>query len=504
MGERYVPTPEQRAAQEARRQAQAAAKEAKRHQVIPGTVKRLPLSTHLNRNQMVNAGLSTLAAGGLLHASRDVRKADDRRRNQLLGAAGGVAAADAASVVGGQSAKAVLMRRRAARGETPFQQETWGAHKQKHGLKPGEEPTGHTPAKVKHGIYTQYPKELPDWKAQRVLGWKNSARGTAAILGTGALAGAAYGGRKEKVGKLAPAGFALLGGATGATGLGVSARRRSRGDDEGSKEAIGAAAGTAAGQGLYQGAGYGYRNAVRGIGGSKVPLHERDVPKSKLPKDDVKGRKAYDQFRRERRELRAKHPDPVEYKRNTPKHWHGAQMERRLAWTHGGKTGRALGGAVTGLGALIGAEAASSKKSPFQGEQSRVGKADRTYGYMEERRNGLRTAGMGVGAGVAAWGASRLHVGPLVTRGARLATEKGVDRKTTDSLVARGRRVRDTTRKVTGQAEGVLRGRVPGFGTALDAIPAKHRAAAATGAGGYLMLRSHPTKDERFVSTGRW
>ena len=50
----------------------------------------------------------------------------------------------------------------------------------------------------------------------------------------------------------------------------------------------------------------------------------------------------------------------------------------------------------------------------------------------------------------------------------------------------------------------MLRGRVPGFGTALDLIPAKLRPHAAIGAGALLAARGTPAHHERFVPTGRF
>lgn len=496
-GEKYVPTPEQKAASEARRAAQAAAKEGKRHVVIPGTVKRLPLRTHLNRNQVLNAGLS-LGAAGLL--GREVTKLDDRDRRTLLGAGAGLAAADAASVIGGQSAKAVLMRRRAARGETPHQQETWGAHKQKHGLKAGEEPTGHTPAKTKHKIFTQYPKDLPDWKGQRALGWKNSARGTAAILGGGALAGGAMGRRREVAkGGL---GFALAGGATGSAGLLTASRRKDSQQKEAAREALGATAGGWAAQGAYQGAGYAAKHRAQrkyayGSSGQgrQAFLTNPDGSKSFRTKSQSDKRiKAAEKQTGTRR-------GTPEFDRRYPKTLPEWKTHRVLGLTHRGKIGTAVGGTLTAAGTYGGAELASGQKKPFQREPVR--KAERLYGYQERKRNYGRTAQLGAGVALGAYGASRLPVGQHVARGVKFAEARGYGPQA-QKAAGHLRTGRNQVRRVTGQAEDVLRGRVPGLGTALDVIPRKMRPGLATAGGALLAARAVPTHDVRFVPTGRF
>jgi hypothetical protein len=135
--------------------------------------------------------------------------------------------------------------------------------------------------------------------------------------------------------------------------------------------------------------------------------------------------------------------------------------------------------------------------------RSKVDKSDKTYGYMETRRNPYRTAELGVGLGVGAWGASRLQVGSQVGRGVRIAQAKGKGQQA-KGLVDRGRKARDTTRRITGQGEAGLRNRIPGFGTALDKIPKHLQPRVATGIGALLAVRAIPTHDERFVASGGW
>ena len=129
-----------------------------------------------------------------------------------------------------------------------------------------------------------------------------------------------------------------------------------------------------------------------------------------------------------------------------------------------------------------------------------VGKS-REYGYMERKRNLPRTAELAAGGALGAWGASRLKVGGQVARGVRLAAKHGHG-EDAENVVHAARQARNQVRRVTGYGESGLRNRIPGFGTALDTIPAKMRPAAATAGGAYLAARAIPTHDERFTATG--
>ena len=81
--------------------------------------------------------------------------------------------------LGGQTAKAKLKQRRAMQGVSPNERKIWREHKAKY-----PDPTQR---------HLNYPKSLPDWRAQRVLAFKNKRVVGRGALVAGAAAGAAYG-----------------------------------------------------------------------------------------------------------------------------------------------------------------------------------------------------------------------------------------------------------------------------------------------------------------------
>lgn len=329
-----------RAAQQA---AAAAQRTARATSVDASTIRRLPWHAHINRNQAINAGLSTTAAAGLgllVHHRREQRTALAKRRDRkdfALGATAGALSADAAYVVGGQGAKARIKHVQQSRGFTPDEQRIWAEHKQRSGLKPGEKVRGSTSWRVKHRLFAHYPKQLPAWRAQRVLGWKNNPIVNAAVVSSAALGGGLYATRRPEPAVAKAAGHTALTTAlrwTGGLGLGSAAGgtavQRSRHDERQTAAAVG---GGLAGQGIYQGGGY----------AAKWRAQIKDEPKASRSYRDR-------QLKRVKRVHGAYTPAMERHYPRTLPEW-GAH--RVLGWTHRGRIGTAVGTAATVGGAEL-------------------------------------------------------------------------------------------------------------------------------------------------------
>lgn len=209
-GEGYFnPTDEQVAASQARRSQQKAEGQRYRSDVKPkirtGGGKKIPWAVHraaMGRNTprqlAVEAGVATAAVGGLAaYNHRDKIKKWDRKDTDTavggaLGAtAGGVGTKGALSVAG-TGGKITLKNRRAARGESAYERKVWADHGKTYQTKY----LNGKPADPK--AYRKYPKELPDWKLQRAIAYKNTPKVARGIMAAGAVTGAALGARSAR------------------------------------------------------------------------------------------------------------------------------------------------------------------------------------------------------------------------------------------------------------------------------------------------------------------
>ena len=184
-GEGYHhPSAEQVTAAKQRRAAQQAAK-ASRYDRRTGQ-KTLSLGHHLKAagDLPAKTAVAATVAGGALYALNREKVSKAEKKDVALGATAGAAGTYVASNAVGQGTKIALKERRARRGESPREAAIWRAHKAKHGNKSAD-------------AYAKYPKELPDWRAQRALAVKNNPKVAAATLIAGTAAGAAYGARKS-------------------------------------------------------------------------------------------------------------------------------------------------------------------------------------------------------------------------------------------------------------------------------------------------------------------
>lgn len=189
----YNPSSEQVAAAKARRTKQAEQKAGKLDRRVGGG-KKVPWSVHRKAmGKMPETMLPVLALGGgaayALNRRTEVKKSKkkDQAVDTALGATAGTAAGAGAVTFGGQAAKITLKNRRAKRGESPREKQIWAQHAAKHG---GRKVKGKTNI---WRSYQNYPKELPDWKAQRALAFKNRPAVSLGLAGLGTAAGAKYG-----------------------------------------------------------------------------------------------------------------------------------------------------------------------------------------------------------------------------------------------------------------------------------------------------------------------
>lgn len=441
--------------------------------------------------------LGALGAGYKATAS----KADVRRNAQrtTAGAVGGAALLDAADTLTGASLKRIgsVQRDRARAKMTPEQKTQMNRDINEHGRQFGftdERGRGRAPKPsdahaLKNRFYRTYPKHLPGARVARLNALRDKKTGV--VLTTGALLGGGLAAHRQVNKGLSFSQVGLLtGSGTAGTLIGAAGTRR---QDE-SHEAVGALAGGWAGQGLYQAAGYGPRKLVRGVHDSRVPLHERDVPKSRMQTPEQ--RKAYDRFRRERRKLQREFPAKVDQKRHTPRSWHGARTERILAHTHGGRLGTAIGTGATALGVGAGLRTAQRYDRNHQ-----VGKAAE-YGFRTKERSWPKTAEMVGGIGLLGYGVPRIKaLGPASDKGVKFAEKHGAGQEAR-AIQELARALGQRSNEITGRGESQLR-RIRAVDDALRLVPKSMRGEIATAAGVLVAAHAHPTTKDRFTPIGR-
>jgi hypothetical protein len=213
-GPRYEPTAEQRAASAANKAKQAAEslrlKQEKFNTRVGGGAK---LGWKAHRAAMGKTpeflAATTAVGGGALYALHRRTKFDRKKaENAGLGAVAGATGSYTATFAGGQAGKIALKERRAKRGESPREKQVWQEHAKKYPTT-SEEPFlqvkrdgGKPKIKIrqnKYKSYQHYPKDLPDWKGQRLLAHTGgSPRFTAGVVGAATAGGAAYGVHRTK------------------------------------------------------------------------------------------------------------------------------------------------------------------------------------------------------------------------------------------------------------------------------------------------------------------
>ena len=328
------------------------------------TVKNPLITTPVLANAAGAAALSG-AAGGYVHQRRKtLAKADTRDKKAMAaGAVAGAAGVEAAHVTAGQAGKRVAARARAKRWDKKVHQPVWDAHRKKHGI--DEKVTGKTSNAAKQRMYLSYPKELPGWKTQRAIAFKNKPAVYGGLLAAGAAGGAAVAGRKVKKslepGELAhrlelakaygraPAADALrwgagVAGASGAGGGAVyldSTKRKKLAESEGLKDAGAAVAGGLGGQAAYQGSVYAAKHKV--LRDTHRAYAEKKSSKNKINEATKSNKKKFGMGT----------PD---FYRNYPKGLPGWKTNRTLGHLARGKTGTAVGAVAT-----VGAGAAALK-----------------------------------------------------------------------------------------------------------------------------------------------
>jgi len=204
----YAGQQERRAKQAAEK---ASAKATKAKTVAASVPKATTFRELVSPSRVTNVAAALTVGGYATHKLRQRTKVQpiakkstsDEKKNLALGGIAGAAGTEAGYIVGGQGLKGYLKVQRNKKGLTPEQEDIWAKHKQKAGLAPGARPEKNTPFHIRDKIYTKYPKELPHWRAQRLLGYKSRDSVYAATLAAGAGAGMAYAHHRNKKMKMA-------------------------------------------------------------------------------------------------------------------------------------------------------------------------------------------------------------------------------------------------------------------------------------------------------------
>lgn len=216
-------------------QEQAALRSAavERKAVPPAALEKRPFIRHAQISSMATKPAIMAAGAGYLKSRNDKRKRGEkpvggRAVDAAVGAGVGATTTDLGMIAGGWSTKRLAQRHRnKAMGYTDKSgvrhegkwspkrrkaaNDAWEGHKKKWGFKqlaennPGDKVDA-TSGPVQQKIMRTYPKQLPAWKTQRALAWKNHtavgpAVGLAGALGGGYLALKASQKKKESVGK---------------------------------------------------------------------------------------------------------------------------------------------------------------------------------------------------------------------------------------------------------------------------------------------------------------
>lgn len=432
-----------------------------------------------------------VGAGALVYSGRKpVEKRDSKReahRGRWGQAVGGAALLDSADTLAGASLKriGVIQRDRAKRRNSPEKNTEIGNKVRAHGVKHGfvnSEGKGRTPRpddahKAKNAYYRKYPLDVPGGRTQRLIALRDKK--TPLVLATGALAGGLYANRRQDVNK----GISHL-AVAGLTGSGLTGYRIGQKKDDRDRQATAAAVGGWAGQGAYQAPAYAARKYVRGFKSSKVPKIETPGMKANAANfPDKAERNARTAYIKQAKEHKDRYERLADRKRNTPPNWHGAKMERILGRTHGGKTGTAIGTAVTGVGGLTALAISEKRANAKTKARTKINK--RVYGYHDHKISPLRATEAALGVTLMGWGGSRLGiVGRTLRAGAKTPGRSGM-------AFGRAERARNGIETVTGRGAQMLSENL-GVGTRI-------RPAEATLAGGLLVHNSIPIRREKFT-----
>lgn len=258
--------------------------------------------------------------------------------------------------------------------------------------------------------------------------------------------------------------FALVGGLTGTGGLGTSVAVREH-DKDVSNQIAASTAGGWAGQGVYQGAGYGAKWRAQ----AKHEPRSTKNRRNKLLKP-VKAEHGY-------------YTPAME--RNYPKSLPEWRTHRALGWTHRGRTGTALGTAITLGGTYAGARVVQPKEKSKRG--TLVKKNDYQPGVQTTRLSPLRATEAAAGITLLGWGGSRLGiVRATLAAGTRKPGNAGIN-------FARAEKARKKIHDVTGRGAAMI-GSQTNTGFRLRPIE---------GAVGGTLLMNHamPVRQKKFLPT---
>lgn len=176
--------------------------------------------------------------------------------------------------------------------------------------------------------------------------------------------------------------------------------------------------------------------------------------------------------------------------RTYPEGLPATKFKRSLGHMSGGR-GAAIQSAVIGTGAVLGGAASA------RGKKQSVSKA--LY-IKDERPSILRTAEMGVGLGLAAWGLGRSGmVGRALARGIRYSA--GRDDASAVRALQLAQAAQGSLRRGTAPGERQLR-RVKAINDAINQVPRSIRPEVATAAGVLLAANAHPVRRQSYRPVG--
>ena len=186
------------------------------------------------------------------------------------------------------------------------------------------------------------------------------------------------------------------------------------------------------------------------------------------------------------------------YNRNYPLELPGARHVRANARISTGKTGFAIGTAATAAGAALGMKASTRGRRLQSGDGGeRVHKAL----YIKDQRPSiLRTAEMGLGLGLTAWGIGRSGmIGRALARGVKFS--RGRNDASAVQVLQMAQAAQGVLRAGTAPAERNLR-QIQTINRALNSVPGPIRGDVATAAGVLLASNAHPIRREGYRPIG--
>lgn len=303
---------------------------------------------------------------------------------------------------------------------------------------------------------------------------------------------------------------ALAGGGSGTTAYVITDRRETkaaRDDKRRGRQAAAAVASGGVAQGVYQGAAYGTGAYTRRRTGHNL----KDAEQARGNRDlhpSLRSPEAWTAHHDKRKAHLKDAPDFKTAYRTFPRELKYSLAERVQGFTHGGKTGTAIGTALT-IGA---AGAGAAKAKPRRVSKPESAKRDTRgprvvapqgaqVGYRTVETDPLRVGEGAVGAALLGWGLPRHSALASVLDHAVYEAERRGGGAGARRAYVRGSGWMSSARDLTGSGAKAAR-RSKTVAGVVDRIPVKARPAVATAIGGILLSNARPVRREHFTPVG--